>query len=431
MLWTKTFIPTLKETPQEAESISHQLLLRSGSIRMLMAGAYSYLPLGLRVLNNIQRIIREEMNSCNAAEVLLPALQPLELWQKSGRDKDIGEVMIRFSDRRGRKICLGPTHEEVITELVKNHVSSYKQLPLILYQIQTKFRDEMRPRFGLIRGCEFIMKDAYSFDKDEAGLDINYKAVFGAYNRIFTRCGLKFLTTEADSGVMGGKVSHEYMVPAKDGEDAVLFCPACKSAKTFFRPAAESEAGSRNAGKEGDKETCAKCGKAAQKLSCIEVAHIFKLGTKYSVSLGANFLDAHGALQPIIMGCYGIGVSRLISAIIEQNNDKDGIVWPKGIAPYRIEILALDISDEKIRELSFSLHDEFNKKGIDTLLDDRDERAGVKFKDADLLGIPLQIIIGKGALKDNAIELKVRRTQEKLVKPKADILMAIEKVLNV
>src|SRR3989338_10656406 len=407
MLWTKTFIPTLKETPREAESVSHQLLLRSGSIRMLMAGAYSYLPLGLKVLNNVQRIILEEMDACNAAEVLLPALQPLELWQKSGRDKDIGEVMIRFTDRRGRKICLGPTHEEVITELVKNHVSSYKQLPLILYQLQRKFRDEIRPRFGLIRGCEFIMKDAYSFDKDEAGLDINYKALFGAYNRIFTRCGLKFITTEADSGVMGGKVSHEYMVPAKDGEDEILFCEKCNTARTF---------------KEGDKETCAKCAKAAQKLNCIEVAHIFKLGTKYSVSLGANFLDAHGALQPVIMGCYGIGVSRLISAIIEQNNDQDGIVWPKEIAPYKIEILALDISDEKIRELSFSLHDELNKKGIDTLLDDRDERAGVKFKDADLLGIPLQIIIGKSALKDNTVELKVRRTQEKSVKPKADIL---------
>lgn len=430
MLWTKTFIPTLKETPQEAESISHKLLLRAGLIRMLMAGAYSYLPLGLKVLNNIQRIIREEMNACNASEVLLPALQPMELWQRSGRDKDIGEVMIRFTDRRGRKVCLGPTHEEVITDLVKNHVSSYKQLPLILYQIQTKFRDEIRPRFGLIRACEFLMKDAYSFDKDTAGLDINYKAMFKAYNRIFTRCGLKFLTTEADSGVMGGGVSHEYMVPAKDGEDIVLFCPECKSAKAFSRPAIESEAGSRISGKEGNQETCLKCGRSYERKNAIEVAHIFKLGTKYSASLGANFLDAKGKLQPIIMGCYGIGVSRLIQAIIEQNNDKDGIIWPKEIAPYKVIILSLDVTDEKIRDLSFKLQEELKERGIEALLDDRDERAGVKFKDADLLGIPLQVIIGKGSLKDNTVELKLRGSGEKIIKPNADTLKEIENLLN-
>lgn len=415
MLWTKTLIPTLKEVPQEAESVSHQLLLRSGLIRMLMAGAYSYLPLGLKVLGNIQRIIREEISACNAAELLLPALQPLELWQKTGRDKDIGEVMIRFTDRRGRKICLGPTHEEVITELVKNHVSSYKQLPLVLYQIQTKFRDELRPRFGLIRGCEFIMKDAYSFDKDEAGLDLNYKAMYEAYKRIFSRCGLKFLITEADSGVMGGKVSHEYMVPAKDGEDIVIFCPACGLAGAY---------------KGQEIRDCQKCGQKVQKANCIEVGHIFKLGTKYSASLGANFLDAQGVLQPVIMGCYGIGVSRLISAIIEQNYDVNGIIWPKEAAPYKVAILCLDISDEKIRAAGFNLHDELNKKGVDALLDDRDERAGVKFKDADLLGIPLQVIIGKNALKDNTLEIKERASGKKSIVPKADIFKEIEGLLN-
>lgn len=435
MLWTKTFIPTLKEIPEGAESISHQLLLRAGLVRMLMAGVYSYLPLGLKALNNIQRIIREEMDACNAAEVLLPALQPLELWQKTGRDKDIGEVMVRFTDRRGRKICLGPTHEEVITDLVKNHVSSYKQLPLILYQIQTKFRDEIRPRFGLIRACEFIMKDAYSFDKDEAGLDINYKAMFNAYNRIFTRCGLKFLTTQADSGVMGGKVSHEYMVPAPDGEDMVLFCPKCKTARTFSRPAIETKAGSRPllddmAGRDTDKENCTKCAQKTEKINSIEVAHIFKLGTKYSAGLGASFLDAQGKLQPIIMGCYGIGVSRLISAIIEQNNDKDGIIWPKEIAPYKVIILALDITDEKIKQSSAVLHKELEEKGIETLFDDRDERAGVKFKDADLLGIPLQVIIGKKTLKDNTMELKVRSSGENIVKPKGEIIKEVERLIS-
>jgi prolyl-tRNA synthetase len=381
MLWSKTFIPTLKETPQEAELISHQLLLRAGLIRMLMAGVYSYLPLGLKVLNNVQNIIRQEMDACGAAELLLPALQPLELWIKSARDKDMGEVMIRFTDRKGKKICLGPTHEEVITTLVKNHISSYKQLPLILYQIQTKFRDEIRPRFGLVRGCEFIMKDAYSFDKDEDGLDKNYKAMYEAYCRIFKRCGLEFLVTEADPGVMGGNVSHEFMVPVKDCED-------------------------------------------------IEVGHIFKLETKYSSTLGANFLDAEGKLKAIIMGCYGIGVSRLISAIIEQNYDKDGIIWPKEVTPYKVIILPLDTTDKKIMELAADVYKELEQNSIDALFDDRDERAGVKFKDADLLGIPLQVIIGKESSKMNTVELKIRRSGEKIIKKKEVIYKEIGRLIN-
>ncbi|MCX5707094.1 MAG: His/Gly/Thr/Pro-type tRNA ligase C-terminal domain-containing protein, partial [Candidatus Omnitrophica bacterium] len=344
-----------------------------------------------------------------------PALQPLDLWEKTGRDKDIGEVMVRFTDRRGRKICLGPTHEEVITELVKSQVSSYKQLPLVLYQIQTKFRDEIRPRFGLIRACEFIMKDAYSFDQDEEGLDKNYQAMYEAYLRIFKRCGLKVLTTEADSGVMGGKVSHEFMVPALDGEDIVLVCPECKTAKAF---------------KEREKESCPKCKTRADKVNTIEVGHIFKLGTKYTQVLGANFLDASGKLQPIIMGCYGIGVSRLISAIIEQNNDQEGIIWPKEVSPYQLIILPLDVTDPKIMELASGIYKEVEGSNIDALLDDRDERAGVKFKDADLLGIPLQLVIGKSSLKDNTIELKIRRTQEKIIKPKPDIFREIKSRLN-
>lgn len=411
MFWSKTFIPTLKETPQEAESISHQLLLRAGLVRMLMAGAYSYLPLGLKVLENIQNIIRQEMNSCDASELLLPALQPLDLWQRTGRDKDIGEVMIKFTDRRGRKLCLGPTHEEVITDLVKSQVSSYKQLPVILYQIQTKFRDEIRPRFGLVRACEFIMKDAYSFDKDEAGLDKNYQAMYEAYIRIFKRCGLKVLTPEADSGVMGGKVSHEFMVPANDGEDVVLVCSKCNKAKAF---------------KEGVQDKCPDCNIDLERVNAIEVGHIFKLGTKYSVSLGANFVDAFGKLNPIIMGCYGIGVSRLISAAIEQNYDANGIIWPQELAPYKVIILVLDVTDEAIMRLALSVYKDLEDSGIEVLFDDRDERAGVKFKDADLLGIPLQIIIGKGALKDGQIELKNRRTQAKVIKPKEDMLKEIK-----
>jgi prolyl-tRNA synthetase len=381
---------------------------------MLFAGAYTYLPLGLRALDNIQAVIREEMASCAASELLMPALQPLEIWQRTGRDKDIGEVMIRFTDRRGRKVCLGPTHEEIITELVKSHVSSYKQLPAVLYQIQTKFRDEIRPRFGLIRACEFIMKDAYSFDKDEAGLDKNYQAMFQAYQRIFSRCGLKILTTEADSGVMGGKVSHEFMVPARDGEDVVLVCPSCKATKTF---------------KEGDKADCAKCGKPADKVNCIEVGHIFKLGTKYTSILGANFLDAQGKLNPIIMGCYGIGVSRLISAIIEQNNDEVGIIWPKEIAPYKVAILPLDVNDSKIMEVAGLAYKELCDKGIEPLFDDRDERAGVKFKDADLIGIPVQVTVGQKALAQDKIEVKSRTDKQGALIDRKDLADHIVKVL--
>ncbi len=415
MLWTRTFIPTLKENPQEAESVSHKLLLRAGMVRMLFAGAYSYLPLGLRVLNNIENIVRQEMNACGASELLLPALQPLEIWQRTGRDKDIGEVMIKFTDRRGRKLCLGPTHEEIITDLVGKQLSSYKQLPVVLYQIQTKFRDEIRPRFGLIRACEFIMKDAYSFDRDEEGLDKNYQAMYVGYKRIFERCGLQILTTEADSGMMGGKVSHEFMVPAADGEDVVLVCPECKSTKTY---------------KDGDKEDCAKCGKKASKVNCIEVGHIFKLGAKYSAALGAQFLDAQGKLNPVIMGCYGIGISRLISAIIEQNNDELGIIWPKEVAPYKVIILPLDVSDSKIMESANSVYRELVDNGIEALLDDRDERAGVKFKDAELIGIPALITIGAKTLAVNKIELKSRKLRQNILVERVDLVGQVRNIIG-
>jgi prolyl-tRNA synthetase len=414
MRWTKTFIPTIKEAPQEAESESHKLLLRAGLIRMLMAGAYSYLPLGLKVLNNIQRIVREEMNNSAANELLLPALQPLDLWEKTGRDKVIGEIMIRFADRRGRKLCLGPTHEEVITDLVRQHVSSYKQLPLILYQIQTKFRDEIRPRFGLVRACEFIMKDAYSFDADEEGLDKNYSIMHEAYKRIFKRCGLDCLSVEADSGVMGGKVSHEFMVPASCGEDIVLACPKCKLAKPFKE----------------EKTSCPQCKLDMEKVNTIEVGHIFKLGTKYSASLGANFLDAKGVLNPVIMGCYGIGVSRLVSTVIEQNHDQQGIIWPKEIAPYDVLIIPLEISGGPIMEKAEELYKLFNDQGLKVLMDDRDERAGVKFKDADLIGIPIHLVLGKEFLKSGNLELKMRRSGEKFSVAAQEVLNKVKAGLD-
>jgi prolyl-tRNA synthetase len=415
MFWTREFIPTLKETPKDAESLSHQLLLRAGFVRMLMAGAYTYLPLGLRVLEKIQGIIRQEMNACGASELLLPALHPLELWQKTGRDQDLGEVMFKFQDRRGRNVCLGPTHEEVITDLVKNNLSSYRQLPLVLYQIQTKFRDELRPRFGLIRACEFIMKDAYSFDQDEAGLDKNYQLMYEAYKRIFSRCGLKTLITEADSGVMGGKVSHEFMAPSPLGEDIVLFCSKCALTRAFTL--------------EGD-NSCPKCHGEMAKVNTIEVGHIFKLGTKYSKAMGANFSGPGGELKPIIMGCYGIGVSRLISAIIEQNNDADGIIWPKEVAPFRIIVLPLDVTSQEVMQTANSFYQELTACGIEVLFDDRDERAGVKFKDADLIGIPLSIVIGKKSIEEKKIELRIRKDKITQFMSRDEVLKFITKLVD-
>jgi len=413
MYWSKAFIPTLKETPQEAESLSHKLLLRAGLARMLMAGVYSYLPLGLRVLENIQKIIRQEMHACQASELLLPALQPLELWQKTGRDKDIGEVMFKFIDRRGRNIVLGPTHEEIITDLVKGQISSYRQLPLVLYQIQTKFRDEIRPRFGLIRASEFIMKDAYSFDQDQAGLDRNYQLIYEAYKRIFKRCGLTVLIMEADSGIMGGKESHEFMVPAAQGEDLVLVCKKCNQAKAF----------------NADSLLCSKCNFEMDKVNTIEAGHIFKLGIKYSQALQANFSDAKGELKPMIMGCYGIGVSRLVSTIIEQNNDTDGIIWPKEVAPFQIIILPLDVTNQAIMREALSLYNQINAAGFSALLDDRDERAGVKFKDADLIGLPLSIVVGKKSIEEKNIELRIRKGKTTVLIPKEDLTTSITKIL--
>ncbi|HQO38008.1 MAG TPA: proline--tRNA ligase [Candidatus Omnitrophota bacterium] len=415
MYWTKYLIPTLKETPQEAESASHQLMLRAGLIRMLMAGVYSYLPFGLRVLNNIETIIRSEMDAAGAHELLLPALQPMELWQKTGRDKTIADVMIRFTDRRGRNVCLGPTHEEVITDLVSNHVSSYKQMPLTLYQIQTKFRDEMRPRFGLVRCCEFIMKDAYSFDVDEAALDVSYQTMFGAYNRIFKRLGLSCLAVEADSGVMGGSVSHEFMVPAACGEDFVSVCSQCTAPRPY---------------QEGTEPVCPKCKGALEKVNTIEVGHIFKLGTKYTSMLNANYLNAKGQSLPIVMGCYGIGVSRLIATVIEQNHDEKGIVWPKEVAPFDILISPLDVTNDSVVAKARELHDTLEGRGYTVLLDDRDERAGVKFKDAELVGIPVQIVIGRDFIANGTLEYKNRRTGGKTVDTPAAILALVKESMK-
>jgi len=414
VFWSKAFIPTLKEIPQEAESISHQLMLRAGLMRQLISGVYSYLPLGFTVLDNIENIIRQEMNACGAQELLLSALQPEELWTRSGRDKEIGQVMFRFNDRRGRKLCLGPTHEEIITELVKQHVFSYRQLPLILYQIQVKFRDEIRPRFGLVRSCEFIMKDAYSFDQDKEGLKQSYDKMLVGYQLIFKRCGLSFLVVEADPGLMGGSLSHEFMVPAESGEDIVLYCSNCQLASSQIK----------------ESVTCPKCNKTLQKMNTIEVGHIFQLGTKYSKIFDASVLGQQGNKGPIIMGCYGIGVSRMIPAILEQNHDENGIIWPWEVAPFGMIIMPLEVANSKIYEASLSIYNNLKKAGYCVLFDDRDERAGVKFKDADLIGIPFQIILGERFLKEDKIELKIRKTGERITVGKKKLLQEIDKNIS-
>ncbi len=398
MYWTKYFIPTLKENPAGAEAISHQLSLRAGLVNMLTAGVYSYLPLGLRVLNRIESVIREEMNEAGAHEVFLPCLHPIEIWEKTGRVETMKDVMIRFEDQRGRKLCLGPTHEEIITHLAQQYIHSYRQLPVNLYQIQTKFRDELRPRFGIVRAAEFIMKDAYSFDRDEAGLKKSYDLMYKAYQRIFKRCGLDIVIVEADSGAMGGSISHEFMVESPIGEDAIAACPACGYRGAL--PTDFSEGGA----------ACPKCKKALVKKAALEIGHVFQLGTKYSNSLNAVFLDEDGKQKPMIMGCYGIGVSRLIAAVIECLHDEKGIVWPVEIAPFQVEVLPLQVTDASVMDLAEKFYKSLRNCGLEALLDDRDESAGRKFNDAELIGIPYAIVVGKRGAAEGIVELKDRKT---------------------
>ncbi len=416
MHWTKFFIPTFKEIPIGTEAVSHQLTLRAGLVHMLTSGVYTYLPLGYRVLRNVEEIIREEMNVIGATELFMPCLHPIELWQQTGRDKTMADVMIKFKDNRGRQMCLGPTHEEVITDLVKSFVQSYRQLPVVLYQIQTKFRDEIRTRFGLVRACEFIMKDAYSFDRDKEGLKKNYQLMYEAYKKIFKRIGLDVIILEADSGAMGGDLSHEYLVEAPIGEDAIVSCPSCG-----FKGAL------REKQQEGD--TCPKCNKSKlEKKVAIELGHIFQLGTKYSNAQEAMFIDEAGKKHPIIMGCYGIGVSRIISAVIEKNYDDKGIIWPKEVAPFDVEILPLQ-DDQQTQEITENLYAALAKNGYEVLVDDRPETAGRKFNDADLIGIPVRIILGKRNLAEGKVEIKERRSAKTMLVTSGEAVSKVEEIL--
>jgi len=412
MYWSKYFIPTLKEVPTGTEAISHQLSLRAGLVHMLTSGVYSYLPLGYKVLARVEKIIREEMDAIGCHELLMPALHPIEIWKKTGRDVTLKEVMITFDNKKGQRMCLGPTHEEIITDLAKHFVKSYRQLPVTLYQIQTKFRDEIRTRFGIVRACEFIMKDAYSFDRDVEGLQKNYDLQLQAYTKIFKRCGLDVIVVAADSGAMGGSISHEFLVAAPIGEDAIW---VNKNDGHAFK----------------DEEGKAPQGDQWERKVAIELGHVFQLGTKYSESLGALYLDENGEQKPMIMGCYGIGVSRLIAAIIEVNNDTSGIIWPKEIAPFDVEILPLQAADDQAMSLAKTYYQELKAAGLDVLLDDRDESAGRKFNDADLVGIPVRIIIGKRMLANNQVEIKIRRTAQVLVVDKDKVKEEILKLCQV
>ncbi len=549
MRLSRYYLPTLKEAPADAEVISHKLMIRAGLIRRLTSGVYNYLPFGWRAIAKVAQIVREEMDRAGALELTMPMVQPADLWKESGRWEHYGRELLRFKDRHDRDFCLGPTHEEVITDLLRGELRSYRQLPVNLYQIQTKFRDEVRPRFGLMRGREFIMKDAYSFDRDDAGADISYKAMYDAYVRIFERLALKFRAVEADSGSIGGSFSHEFMVLAQTGEDTIAACADCNYAANVERaevkfagpknstppPAwAEVHTPGRHTVEEvanflkigpeqlvktillnvdgkavaalvrGDRELneikvknyfnasvvelaapeqvvawtkapvgfagpvglevsavladqelqagegwvcgankkdfhlvnvslsrdakidayadlraitaqdpCPRCGGRLELPKGIEVGHVFKLGLKYSKAMNANFLDENGKDAPMVMGCYGIGVTRIVAACIEQNHDADGIIFPPPIAPYQALILNLDAKSEAVGAKAQELYETLLGEGVEALLDDREERPGVKFKDADLIGIPMQVVLGAKTLARGVAEVKDRRSGEK------------------
>ncbi|MFH1288293.1 MAG: proline--tRNA ligase [bacterium] len=416
MYWSKAFIPTLREDSKEAEVVSHNLMLRAGLIRKLAAGIYTFLPLGLRIMRKLEKIIREEMDKSGAQEILMPALIPKELWDETGRWDIYGPELMRVQDRGKRSFALGPTHEEVVTNLVHSEVHSYRQLPVTFYQIQTKFRDEIRPRFGIMRGREFSMKDAYSFDRDDKGAEESYQKAYEAYNRIFSRCGLNFRAVEADTGQIGGSFSHEFMVLANTGEDSIAVCPACDYAVNTNRTT---------------DNVCPRCHKTLEVVKGIEVGHVFKLGLKYSKPIKAVFLDEDGKEKFIVMGCYGIGIGRTIAAAIEQNHDKDGIIWPMPLAPYHVIISLLDVFDETAKKMAERCYQDFTNNGIEVLFDDRNEKPGVKFKDADLIGIPVRVTIGAKRAANGEVEVRDRRTGETLVVKADDVSKTLNSKLEI
>ena len=407
MFWSKIFIPTLKDSPQDAEVISHQLMLRAGMIRKVSSGIYTWLPLGLKVLRKIENIVREEMDQSGAQEVLMPMVHPKELWEETKRWEKMGPELLRIKDRHDRDFCLGPTHEEVITDLVRNNVKSYKELPLNIYQIQTKFRDEIRPRYGVMRGREFLMKDSYSFNIDEASLQETYLLMRNTYKKILERIGLEYKIVKADSGAIGGDASEEFHVLAENGEDTIAISDASEFAINTELLLNEGEDISSLEGKpspDGNGVIEIKKG--------IEVGHIFQLGKIYTELMKVNVLNQEGKAVDLFMGCYGIGVSRLVAAAIEQNNDDKGILWPESIAPYEVNIVAIGYTKEpKIADAANNLSEQLQSMGYEVIVDDRKDGYGTKMKDAELIGIPVNIIIGNKFVESGEVELKHRNGQ--------------------
>ena len=412
MFWSKVFLPTLKDTPQDAEVVSHQLMLRSGMIRRVTSGIYTWLPIGLKVLRKVENIVREEMDASGAQEVLMPMVQPKELWEETQRWEKMGPELLRIQDRHERDFCLGPTHEEVITDLIRNNVKSYKELPLNLYQIQTKFRDEVRPRYGVMRGREFLMKDSYSFNLDEDSLNESYVLMKEAYKKILDRLGLQFKIVKADSGAIGGDASEEFHVLAENGEDTIAISDSSDFAINTELLLEEGEDIESLQGKPSpDGEGIIEIKKG------IEVGHIFQLGKVYTDAMKANVLDNEGKAQNLYMGCYGIGVSRLVAAAIEQNNDDKGIIWPEAMTPFEVNIIAIGFDkDKKIAKASTDLYSKLSSMGYEVMLDDRKDGYGTKMKDAELIGVPINVIIGKQYLQNGEIELKHRDGQSSIGK---------------
>ena len=558
MRLSQQYAPTLKEDPADAEIASHRLLVRAGMIRKVAGGVYTFLPLGMRVLTKIENIVREEMNAIGAHEILMPALQPGELWHESGRWNDYGPELMRMQDRHGRGFCLGPTHEELVTSIVRSELRSYRQLPMTLYQIQTKFRDEIRPRFGLLRSREFIMKDAYSFHSSQESLQKTYDEMYDAYGRICERCGLDYRPVVADGGQIGGSVTCEFHALAEAGEDELVYCPDCDYAanneagvchahateypasecKQIETPGVSSieslakflgieesatvkamvgkdtdgavvalfipgdhelneikaqravngfelltdeelEAAGLHKGSIGPKnlpegikviadvnlkgierwvvganvdgfhfvgakhgedfrvdewadlslvkpgDSCPKCGAALQGARGIEVSQVFQLGDKYSKTMGAVYSDENGVDKNFLMGCYGVGVSRTLAAIVEQHNDEDGIIWPMSVAPAHVCVIPLTVGDEEVFPVAERIAKELAEQGLEVVLDDRDERAGVKFADADLIGWPVQVVVGKRGVKESVVEVKRRGESEKTKVPFATLTEAL------
>tara|TARA_B100000768_G_scaffold164731_1_gene166843 strand:+ start:7872 stop:9152 length:1281 start_codon:yes stop_codon:yes gene_type:complete len=416
MLLSKLLLPTLKDAPNEAEVISHKLMLRAGMIRKVASGIYTWLPLGLKVLRKIENIVREEMDASGAQEVFMPMVQPKELWEETKRWEKMGPELLRIKDRHERDFCLGPTHEEVITDIIRTNVKSYKELPLNIYQIQTKFRDEVRPRYGIMRGREFLMKDSYSFNIDEDSLQETYLTMRNTYKKILERMELEYKISAADSGAIGGDSSEEFHVLADNGEDTIAVSDASEFAintELLLKDGEDIKTLEGKPSPDGNGTIEIKKG--------IEVGHIFKLGQIYADSMKANVLNKEGRASTLFMGCYGIGVSRLVAAAIEQNNDDRGIIWPQSIAPYDINIIAIGYDkNEEIAGASNDLYNQLKGMGYDVLLDDRKDGYGTKMKDSELIGIPLNIIIGKQFIENKEIELK-SRNGESSINPISDI----------